>query len=103
VGRPSRSRALGIWANGLRVGRWLLPVSGPMELAYDAAWVASEQGRPLSLSLPMNLDGQPLKGDKVGFDQVGRVLPRGFPAELFEAITSGLQKSATLLSRMPPA
>jgi serine/threonine-protein kinase HipA len=67
VGRPSRSRALEIWANGLRVGRWLIPASGPMELAYDAAWVASDQARPLSLSLPMNLDGLPLKGDKVGF------------------------------------
>lgn len=38
-----------------------------MELAYDAAWVASEEARPLSLSLPMNLDGLPLKGDRVGF------------------------------------
>lgn len=67
AGRPSRSRALGIWANGLRVGRWLIPASGPMELAYDPAWVASDEARPLSLSLPMNLDGVPLKGEKVGF------------------------------------
>jgi serine/threonine-protein kinase HipA len=36
-----------------------------MEFTYDASWVASEQARPLSLSLPMNLDGLPLKGDKV--------------------------------------
>ena len=28
---------------------------------------ASEEARPLSLSLPINLDGLPLKGDKVGF------------------------------------
>jgi serine/threonine-protein kinase HipA len=38
-----------------------------MEFAYDAAWVTSSEGRPISLSLPINLDGQPLKGDKVGF------------------------------------
>jgi serine/threonine-protein kinase HipA len=44
-----------------------MPASGPMEFSYDAAWVKSNEGRPISLSLPINLDGQPLKGDKVGF------------------------------------
>jgi serine/threonine-protein kinase HipA len=38
-----------------------------MEFAYDATWAASEQARPLSLSLPMNLDGIPIRGDQVGF------------------------------------
>jgi serine/threonine-protein kinase HipA len=37
-----------------------------MELTYDQEWVASTHGRALSLSLPMNLDGVPLKGQKVG-------------------------------------
>ncbi len=36
-----------------------------MEFSYDATWVASEQARPLSLSLPMNFDGLPLKGEKI--------------------------------------
>ncbi len=67
MARPSHGRALGIWANGLRVGRWVVPASGPMELSYDPAWVASEEARPLSLSLPINLDGVPIKGEKVGF------------------------------------
>lgn len=67
MARPSHSRALGIWANGLRVGRWVIPANGPMELSYDPTWVASEEARPLSLSLPINLDGVPLKGEKVGF------------------------------------
>ncbi len=67
MGRPSHSRALGIWANGLRVGRWMIPATGPMELSYDAAWVASEEARPISLSLPINLDGLALKGDKIRF------------------------------------
>jgi serine/threonine-protein kinase HipA len=38
-----------------------------MELSYDPAWVASAEARPLSLSLPVNLDGLPIKGDRVGF------------------------------------
>src|SRR6185369_15938036 len=56
-----------VWANGQRVGRWVIPVSGPMEFTYDATWVASDEARPISLSLPINLDGRPLTGEKVGF------------------------------------
>lgn len=67
MGRRSHGRALGVWANGIRVARWVIPASGPMELAYDPGWVASEEARPLSLSLPMNLDGLPLKGANVGY------------------------------------
>jgi serine/threonine-protein kinase HipA len=67
VGRKSHSRALGVWANGLRVGTWRIPSSGPMEFAYDPAWVEAPEARPLSLSLPINLDGLPTKGDRVGF------------------------------------
>jgi serine/threonine-protein kinase HipA len=36
-----------------------------MELRYDEAWVAADLGRPLSLSLPFNLQNLPLKGEKV--------------------------------------
>jgi serine/threonine-protein kinase HipA len=38
-----------------------------MELTYDPAWVASDEARPISLSLPINMDGRPLTGEKVGF------------------------------------
>lgn len=38
-----------------------------MEFSYHPAFVASEEGRPLSLSLPINLDGQSITGEKVGF------------------------------------
>jgi len=38
-----------------------------MEFTYDPAWVGSDEARPLSLSLPINLDGRPLVGEKVGF------------------------------------
>lgn len=67
MGRRSHSRALGIWFNGSLVGRWVIPAAGPMEFTYDPAWVASDEARPLSLSLPMNFDGMPLKGEKIGF------------------------------------
>ncbi|RKF38837.1 type II toxin-antitoxin system HipA family toxin [Paraburkholderia fungorum] len=52
MGRQTHSRALSVWANGERVGVWRLPTRGPMEFAYDPAWLASPAGRPLSLSLP---------------------------------------------------
>ncbi|MFT3778358.1 MAG: type II toxin-antitoxin system HipA family toxin [Ottowia sp.] len=65
MGRRSHSRTLGLWANGEHVGRWTLPARGPMELHYDADWVQSPLGRPLSLSLPFNLHNAPLKGAAV--------------------------------------
>ncbi|MDX3905574.1 MAG: type II toxin-antitoxin system HipA family toxin [Pigmentiphaga sp.] len=65
MGRRSRSRSLSIWINGIRVGRWTIPARGEMELHYDAGWVGSDIGRPLSLSLPFNLQNLPLKGEKV--------------------------------------
>lgn len=65
MGRKSHGRALSIWANGRRVGRWTLPARGEMQLQYDDDWVNADIGRPLSLSLPFNLENLPLKGDRV--------------------------------------
>ncbi|MFT3790870.1 MAG: type II toxin-antitoxin system HipA family toxin [Rudaea sp.] len=65
MGRRSHSRSLSLWSNGVRVGCWTIPARGEMELRYDADWVASAIGRPLSLSLPFNLDNLPLRGEKV--------------------------------------
>src|SRR6478736_4293971 len=67
MGRPSHSRTLDVWMNGRRVGRWTQPRTGAAELAYDPSWVASAEGRPLSLSLPFNMDGLAVTGEKVGF------------------------------------
>lgn len=67
MGRPSRSRSLQIWANARHVGEWVIPSRGAAELRYDREWVTSKEGRPLSLSLPFNLDGQPQRGDRVEF------------------------------------
>ncbi|MDR2014976.1 MAG: type II toxin-antitoxin system HipA family toxin [Azoarcus sp.] len=65
MGRRSHSRSLSIWSNGVRVGLWTIPARGEMELRYDADWVHADIGRPLSLSLPFNLQNLPLKGEKV--------------------------------------
>ncbi|HEY4294889.1 MAG TPA: type II toxin-antitoxin system HipA family toxin [Paraburkholderia sp.] len=65
MGRQTHSRALSVWANGERVGLWRLPARGPMEFAYDPAWVASPAGRPLSLSLPFTPGNMAQKGARV--------------------------------------
>ncbi|MFM0639998.1 type II toxin-antitoxin system HipA family toxin [Paraburkholderia metrosideri] len=65
MGRQTHSRALSVWANGERVGVWRLPTRGPMEFAYDPAWVASPAGRPLSLSLPFAPGNVAHKGPRV--------------------------------------
>lgn len=65
MGRRSHGRSLSVWANGVRVGRWTIPARGEMELQYDADWLAADLGRPLSLSLPFNLQNLPVKGEKV--------------------------------------
>ena len=66
MGRRTHAQALSVWANGVRVGVWRIPTRGPVELHYDPGWMASELGRPLSLSLPFGVDGNtPVKGDRV--------------------------------------
>lgn len=65
MGRRSHSRSLSIWTNGVRVGRWTIPARGEVELQYDVDWVGADIGRPLSLSLPFNLQNLPVKGEKV--------------------------------------
>ncbi|MGF6811092.1 serine/threonine-protein kinase HipA [Paraburkholderia sp. Clong3] len=63
--RQTASKALSVWANGERVGLWRLPARGPMEFAYEAAWIASPAGRPLSLSLPFTPGNMTHKGPRV--------------------------------------
>lgn len=65
MGRRSHSQTLGLWANGDYVGLWTITAGGGMELQYDAGWLASPRGRPISLSLPYNLNNEPLKGGRV--------------------------------------
>ncbi len=65
MARKSRGRTLVLWANGQCVGRWTTPTRGDMELQYERAWQDSDLGRPLSLSLPFNVHGEPIRGDSV--------------------------------------
>lgn len=65
MARPTHSRALSVWANGERVGVWRLPARGPMEFSYDATWIGSPAGRPLSLSLPFMPGNIAHKGPRV--------------------------------------
>ena len=65
MGRRAHHQTLHLWANGDYVGRWTVKASGDSELQYDAAWRNSTRGRPVSLSLPFNLQNEPLKGGRV--------------------------------------
>ena len=65
MGRRSRARALSVWVNGNLAGEWRIPARGEMAFQYDPAWVESEEGRPLSLSLPFSLDHGSIKGRPV--------------------------------------
>lgn len=65
MGRHSHTRTLGLWMNGACVGTWRLAPNAPDTLQYDPAWAESEQGRPLSLSLPFTPGNAPHRGEKV--------------------------------------
>ena len=65
MGRKSHAQALSLWANGQRVGIWRIPTRGEMALQYDEAWMKSDLGRQLSLSLPFGIDTTPLRGARV--------------------------------------
>ena len=54
-----------VWMNGLRVGLWTQPHRGAATFQYDSNWMASEAGRPLSLSLPFTPGNTPHRGDVV--------------------------------------
>ncbi|WP_291013458.1 type II toxin-antitoxin system HipA family toxin [Hydrogenophaga sp.] len=64
MGRATKARSLSVWANGERVGTWTIPARGDMEFIYDLSWIASEAGRPLSLSMPFT-GTQALRGAPV--------------------------------------
>lgn len=65
MGRRSHTRTMGLWMNGARVGTWSMAPNAPDVLQYDSDWTQSEQGRPLSLSLPFTPGNAPHRGAKV--------------------------------------
>ena len=64
MGRKSHVQRLNIWLNGTPVGYWEIS-HGRHTLTYFDEWLADEQGRPLSLSLPFNPQNQPHRGPVV--------------------------------------
>jgi serine/threonine-protein kinase HipA len=65
MGRRYHTRTLALWMNGACVGTWSLSPNAPDTLQYDLAWTQSEQGRPLSLSLPFTPGNASHRGGKV--------------------------------------
>jgi len=62
-----------IWMNGLRVGTWTAS-RGSHRLQYEPAWVESQAGRALSLSLPFTPENMPHRGNVVA-DFFDNLLP----------------------------
>ncbi len=71
--RKSSSKRLHLWMNGLAVGAWETTRDGE-KLEYFDAWIAHDQGRPLSQSLPFTAANQPYRG-KVVSDYFDNLLP----------------------------
>jgi serine/threonine-protein kinase HipA len=67
MARPRKSTELALWMNGEHVGRWVVNSRGEHQLHYDAAWVASATGRPVSLSMPLRPHGSPYTGTVVEY------------------------------------
>jgi len=73
MGRRAHAKSLNLWMNGLPVGTWETTRDGE-KLTYFDEWLADEQGRPLSLSLPFTAGNQPYRG-KVVSDYFDNLLP----------------------------
>ncbi len=56
-------RRLALWMNGERVGEWSIGTGGQHTLQYAESWLESRLGRPLSLSLPLQM--APHRSDRV--------------------------------------
>ncbi len=56
-------RSLALWMNGERVGVWSISTGGQHTLQYAESWLESRLGRPLSLSLPLQME--PHRSDRV--------------------------------------
>lgn len=65
MGRPSKTRRLGVWMNGEEVGQWTVAASGRHEFRYVASWLASPVVRPLSLSMPLRPAETPYRDSRV--------------------------------------
>ena len=65
MARSSKRPALGLWLNGIRVGRWSIESGGVHEFNYDDSWLLHPLARPISLSLPLAEAGHAYRGQIV--------------------------------------
>ncbi len=104
---------LHIWMNGQPVGVWARLRTGTPVLRYDEAWMASDEGRALSLSLPFTV-GLEHRGDVVAhyFDNllpdnpdIRRRLRRRFRArsdDAFDLLTAIGRDCVGAVQLLPP-
>jgi HipA-like protein len=64
MGRSRNRGRLNVWLNGVPAGQWNNAGSTPTFKYFDE-WLAHEQGRPLSLSMPFRPDNGSYSGDLV--------------------------------------
>ncbi len=65
MGRPSKTRRLGVWMNGELVGYWTVAPRGRHEFRYAASWLESPASRPLSLSMPLQPSDMAYRDEQV--------------------------------------
>lgn len=65
AGRPSKTQALDVWMNGERVGTWSVAPQAGHAFAYAEEWLDNRRRRPITLSLPLALGTDPVRGDVV--------------------------------------
>jgi serine/threonine-protein kinase HipA len=73
MARRSKDQKLNIWMNGIPLGYWETTRQGE-RLGYFDEWLADEQARPLSLSLPFLPGNAPYRGQVVT-DYFDNLLP----------------------------
>ncbi len=73
MGRRAKTQRLDIWMNGIPVGYWETTRQGE-RLGYFDEWLADEQSRPLSLSLPF-LPGNAAYRGQIVNDYFDNLLP----------------------------
>lgn len=76
MGRKRQGSELFVSMNGEKVGLLSRASSGKLEFRYDASWLGSKSGRPLSLSMP--LASQAYSGDVVE-NYFDNLLPDSLP------------------------
>lgn len=63
--KAEKTRTLGVWMNGERVGSWIWRSRQSQSFVYADSWLASPLARPISLSIPFESSGVSTWGPQV--------------------------------------